>query len=42
MIILWLKILIQELKTIITNHNFKLVGDIENRGKFIYIIGTKN
>lgn len=32
----------EELKTIITNHNFKLVGDIENRGKFIYIIGTKN
>lgn len=31
-----------ELKTLITEAGFKLVGDIENRGKFIYIIGTKN
>jgi len=31
-----------ELKTLITDAGFKLVGDIENRGKFIYIIGTKN
>jgi superfamily II DNA/RNA helicase len=31
-----------ELKTLITDAGFKLVGDIENRGKFIYIVGTKN
>lgn len=32
----------EELKQLIVESGFKLVGDIETRGKFIYITGSKN
>lgn len=32
----------EELKQLIVEAGFKLVGDIETRGKFIYITGSKN
>ncbi len=33
--------LIDELKNLLTKNGFEIVGDIENRGKFIYIKGLK-
>lgn len=32
---------IDGLKTLIISNGFSVVGDMENRGKFTYIIGTK-